>query len=361
MRIDWLDKFRYFLQTLAFCLAIGAIQQAFQPDRPYEVPLVYSVSIGVSSWLFIDFGRHLFRSAAETGWPAGYQGVLLCLIGTLGGYALGTLIADGWFGWSSWDAHGRAQLPLSILITVLAGIAVTYYFYTRSRATFFQNRMKEASRQAGEARLKLLEAQLEPHMLFNTLANLRALIGIDAVRAQTMVDHLNGYLRATLSGSRATWHPLATEFARLDDYLQLMVIRMGARLHFTLTLPDELRAVPVPPLLLQPLVENAIRHGLEPRVQGGHITVRALPDGDWLQLEMADTGVGFDPSARPANDGGSHFGLTQVRERVAAAYEGRGQVTLTSKPGEGTTIRLRLPLAPALAQPDTAPINRTAA
>ena len=96
-------------------------------------------------------------------------------------------------------------------------------------------------------------------------------------------------------------------------------------------------------------------------MKGGHITVRALPDGDWLQLEVADTGVGFDPSARPANDGGSHFGLTQVRERVAAAYEGRGQVTLTSKPGEGTTIRLRLPLAPALAQPDTAPINRTAA
>ena len=346
MRIDWLDKFRYLLQTLAFCLVIGSIQQVFQPDRPYEVPLVYSVSIGIFCWLLIDFGRHLFRSTAETGWPSGFHGVLLCLAGSLGGYGLGTATADWWFGWSSWDAHARTQLPLSILITLLAGIAVTYYFYTRSRATFFENRMKEASRHAGEARLKLLEAQLEPHMLFNTLANLRALIGIDAARAQTMVDHLNGYLRATLSGSRAAWHPLATEFVRLEDYLQLMAIRMGPRLRFTLVLPDELRAVPVPPLLLQPLVENAIRHGLEPRVDGGRIHVTARADSEWLELTVTDTGIGFETAAPTPHDGGSHFGLTQVRERVAVAYEGRGRVTLTSAPGEGTTVRLRLPLAP---------------
>jgi hypothetical protein len=90
-----------------------------------------------------------------------------------------------------------------------------------------------------------------------------------------MLDHLIAYLRATLGASRATLHPLADEFARLRDYLELMAVRMGPRLAYTLDLPEALREVPVPPLLLQPLVENAIRHGLEPQVAGGHITVRA--------------------------------------------------------------------------------------
>ena len=138
--------------------------------------------------------------------------------------------------------------------------------------------MTEAGHQAAEARLRLLEAQLEPHMLFNTLANLRALIGVDPQRAQTMLDHMIAYLRATLRASRADAdrpHTLQDEFARLQDYLELMAIRMGPRLQFALELPEALATQPVPPLLLQPLVENSIQHGLEPKVEGGRITVRA--------------------------------------------------------------------------------------
>jgi len=101
----------------------------------------------------------------------------------------------------------------------------------------------------------------------------------------------------------------------------------------------------VPPLLLQPLVENAIRHGLEPKVDGGHITVRAASEHGELLLEVADTGVGFDASVPPPNAADSSFGLAQVRERVATAYGGRGRVELTSTPGRGTVIRIHLPLA----------------
>src|SRR5690606_22156517 len=127
---------------------------------------------------------------------------------------------------------------------------------------------EEAQRQASEARLRLLESQLEPHMLFNTLANLRALIGSDPPRAVEMLDRLNAFLRATLAASRsaagAQRHTLRDEFARLDDYLALMAVRMGPRLRVVLSLPEPLADCPVPALLLQPLVENAIRHGLEP-------------------------------------------------------------------------------------------------
>jgi sensor histidine kinase YesM len=187
----------------------------------------------------------------------------------------------------------------------------------------------------------LLETQLAPHMLFNTLANLRALIAADPRRAVAMLDRLDSYLRAVLAGSRGLSHPLAAEFARLADYLELMSVRMGPRLQYELDLPEQLRDVSVPPLLLQPLVENAIRHGLEPLIAGGEIRVRARRDGSNLTIDVADTGGGFD-EASGAQGGG--FGLTQVRERLDSLYGERAKLDLKSSLGGGTLATLRLPL-----------------
>ena len=197
-KIDWIDKLRHLLQTLAFCLAIAAIQYAVQPERPYELPLVYSLAIGSLTWACIDFGRHLFPSNAATGWPAGIPGIALPACGMVLGYLGGTALADAWFGWSSWDGSGLAQLRVSVVITLLAGLAGTYFFYTRGHSATLRAQVSEVRTQATEARLKLLEAQLEPHMMFNTLANLRVLIATDPPRAQAMLDHLIAYLRATL-------------------------------------------------------------------------------------------------------------------------------------------------------------------
>lgn len=200
---------------------------------------------------------------------------------------------------------------------------------------------------ATEARLKLLETQLEPHMLFNTLANLRVLIGTDPARAQEMLDRMIAYLRATLSASRSTQHPLENEFDRLRDYLELMAVRMGPRLAYTLDLPDALRSVPVPPLLLQPLVENAIRHGLEPQVEGGHITVRASTrpggSGPQLVLEVIDTGVGL-PEQLPPPGPGQSFGLAQARERLATLHGNAGTLELIAENTGGTRANVIFPL-----------------
>jgi len=152
-----------------------------------------------------------------------------------------------------------------------------------------------------------------------------------------------------LTASRATHHPLADEFDRLRDYLELMAVRMGPRLRYTLDLPDALRQVPVPPLLLQPLVENAIRHGLEPQVGCGHIHVRAsaLPDpsGTLLVLEVVDTGVGLAPLPTDHTDGtASHFGLAQVRERLATLYGPQGTLELIATSAGGTSARATFPL-----------------
>ena len=342
MKIDWLGKLRNLLQVIAFCLFIAFLQWAFNPERDYGIPMLYSVSIGVVTWAWIDFGRHLIASSAENGWPKGMGGLLLVLTGNLVGYFVGTWSADQWFGWSSWALGApREQLRASILVTALAGIAVTYYFYSTNKSAWLIQKMDEARRHATESRLKLLETQLEPHMLFNTLANLRVLIGTDAARAQTMLDHMIAYLRATLGASRATMHPLQAEFDRLRDYLELMLIRMGPRLSYALDLPSELARQSVPTLLLQPLVENSIKHGLEPKVQGGRIDVSARLEGGTLVLQVSDTGIGPGTT-----DGGTGFGLAQVRERLAAAYEDRASLTFSAAPGGGAMCIIRLPATP---------------
>ena len=214
---------------------------------------------------------------------------------------------------------------------------------SRLEAAAAQEKARAATieRQALQAQLQLLQAQIEPHMLFNTLANLQGLISFDPDRAQLLLDQLIQYLRATLSSSRADTTPLAQEFALMQAYLGLMAVRMGARLAYTLDLPDDLRQVTLPPMLLQPLVENAIQHGLEPKIEGGHITVRASREGDMLTLTVADDGLGLD---HPGQTKGTQLGVTNIRERLQAMHGDRASLALDAHPPGGVTARLTLPL-----------------
>lgn len=357
MKPDLLHTTRHLVQVLAFCLVISAMQYVFKPDRPYEIPLVYSLSIGLCTWFITDLGRFVVGVDPMTLWPRGWRGPALVAFGMVTGYTVGTLLSDYWFGWSSWRSVQPRELRGSLVVTVIAGVVISSYFYLQGKSKTLQRRMKAAESQATEAQLRLLLTQLEPHMLFNTLANLRVLVGIDPERAQHMLDHLIAYLRATLSASRATEHGLQAEFDRLRDYLALMEVRMGTRLSYSLELPDELRQASVPPLLLQPLVENSIRHGLEPKVEGGRITVQAqvLPVANGgpaqLQITVSDTGVGLRSDAptptltkNPTPDLGRGFGLTQVRERLRTLYGPQASLSLQHGPGGGTVVQLRYAL-----------------
>jgi LytS/YehU family sensor histidine kinase len=148
------------------------------------------------------------------------------------------------------------------------------------------------------------------------------------------------YLRATLGASLAATHTLQAEFDRLGDYLELMAIRMGPRLSYTLELPPELAQHPVPTLLLQPLVENSIKHGLEPKVEGGRITVSARREGEALVLEVLDTGVGLAITQEKDRPG---FGMAQVRERLASTYGALTAIELVATPEGGTRATARFP------------------
>jgi len=232
------------------------------------------------------------------------------------------------------------RAALSIGFVVLVSVAGTFFFFSLFRLNSLRLAEAQAQQQATEARLTLLQSQLEPHMLFNTLAHLRVLIKLRPEEAQRMLDRLIDYLRATLQASRATEHPLAAEFERLSDYLALMQVRMGERLRVRLELPAELARIAIPPLLLQPLVENAIKHGLEPHVEGGELHVSATRQGARLVLEVADSGKGL---AHATELPGTGFGLSQVRERLAQRYGQAASFALTPQPGGGSVARIEIP------------------
>ena len=348
MVIDWRDVLRHGLQVLAFCCVVAVFTNMIWPDTGYGQQLVHSAATGMVTWAVMEFGRLLvprdrcYRGHGNQGhgWPRGWRGVVLTLLGLAAGFLIGRPLGFWLLGRPL--EYSQRDAVLSLLVTIAAGVVGSFYFFTRGRQAALQAHIAAAERDASQARLMLLQSQLEPHMLFNTLANLRALIAVDPAAAQRMLDRLDGYLRATLGASRATVHPLADEFARLADYLELMAVRMGPRLRTTLDLPEPLRAWPVPTLLLQPLVENAIKHGLEPCIDGGGIDVSAARAGDRLTLVVHDSGVGFEPAQAAA--AGTHFGLTQVRERLAAAYGARAHCAVESAPGAGTTVTVTLPL-----------------
>jgi signal transduction histidine kinase len=314
------------------------------------------------TWAIIDLGRFFIDTSSPYHFPRGWRAIALIVAGCAIGHVLGTLIGDAYCGRSSWEVfQDRPQMLVNFfLFSIVSGAVVSFYFYATGKAHYLHGELEASQRQATEAQLQLLQSQLDPHMLFNTLANLRALIGSDPPRATQMLDRLNDYLRSTLTASRATEHPLSAEFDRLRDYLELMQIRMGERLHYTLDLPTNLAQHKVPPLVLQSLVENAIVHGLEPKVAGGGIHISARAENGQLVLQVRDTGVGFDATNTPEG-----FGITQVRERLTTRYgnqatikieaapaifqEATGQNPIKNGPVEGCSVLLHLPLGSASA------------
>ena len=352
---------RTVLLVAAICLVIALILTAID-GRGFAVKLIYSLSVGAACNTIV------FAAMLLSGWStdllyrtrglplpdqrnAGWLGVLPGALGAaLFGPPLGLSLADWITGFTSPSMLNlnSTSTRLTLLFSVLATLVTIFVLQAQERLAQARAQAEAAQRQAAENQLRLLQSQLEPHMLFNTLANLRVLIGMDPARAQAMLDRLIAFLRATLSASRTPQHPLATEFERVADYLALMDIRMGPRLQSRLELPAELGQLAVPSLLLQPLVENAIKHGLEPKVQGGRVEVSARRDADMLVLSVRDTGIGLAAAAAAADHGGSHFGLAQARERLATLFGGRAMLSLAeaSDSEGGVLVTLRLPIEP---------------
>jgi len=231
-----------------------------------------------------------------------------------------------------WIRVSAATLGSSVVLGGLISFIIYLVFSARAQRAL-------AEKRAAEAQLRLLQAQMEPHFLFNTLASVLTLIDAEPQRAKQMLESFTDYLRATLANLRQAEGSLATELDLAEAYLRLMQLRMEDRLQFRIEADDDACGVNLPPLLLQPLVENAIHHGLEPSLAGGTITVRAQRVGPDLQLTVSDDGVGPDAPRRRV---GNSIALANIRQRLLATYG--DAATLSVEPlNPGTRATLRLP------------------
>jgi hypothetical protein len=229
-------------------------------------------------------------------------------------------------------------IPLFI-ITIVSKI-----FIDRSRAAqrFAEVKRKEAeysrmSQQVTEAKLSALQAQVEPHFLYNTLASVQALTEVDPQQASAMTGHLIQYLRNALPKMRESVSTVGQEVELVRAYLNILQMRMGKRLAFEIDVPPELMDAPFPPLMLPSLVENAIKHGLEPQREGGVVTISAAAVDGTLKMRVADTGRGF------ADTPGTGVGLTNIRERLAALYGDKAKLTLEAQEPRGVVATIEVP------------------
>ena len=318
--------------------------------------LVYSHAIGLSILALTWLGDRLLRERPHKAWVIS---ALAIPLGTAFGVFVGAAYERG-----SLRVSFREQayaLKVSLATAVLFSAVLSYYFHAWARLAEEQARLRaeqlrreEGARRLAQAELKLLQAQIEPHFLFNTLSNVVQLVDTDPPRARRMLLDLTSYLRGALHRTRAGAITLGEELELVRAYLEIQAVRMGPRLSFTIACPEPLRGLALPPLLLQPLVENALRHGLEPKPGGGTVAVTAAREGDDLVLEVKDDGMGLDPR-RPAG-----LGLANVRARVEGGSGGRGAVLLRPGVPQGLCVRISLPIE-AAARADAAPPARPAA
>jgi sensor histidine kinase YesM len=200
-----------------------------------------------------------------------------------------------------------------------------------------QLRAERIEREAALANLRALQAQIEPHFLFNTLANVTSLVDRDPATAKRMLESFIRFLRASLAATRMETTTLGAEAELIAAYLDVLQIRMGARLRYRIDVPADLAGVAIAPMLLQPVVENAIRHGLEPKVDGGELAFTASRDGDGVTIEIRDTGAGFASTTR----GG--VGLTNLRDRLRGLYGERGALGIGEGARGGAAVTIRIP------------------
>jgi sensor histidine kinase YesM len=201
----------------------------------------------------------------------------------------------------------------------------------RDRARFVQR--------MDEARLKMLQAQIEPHFLFNTLANVRRLYQTAPGDAMTMLENLMRYFAVALPQMRAADSTLGREVDLTESYLNIQQIRMGRRLAFDIDIAEPLRDARMPPMMVLTLAENAIKHGLAPLPEGGFVRVSAAVSGQELQVRVSDSGRGFVQTS------GAGTGLANIRARLQAAYGAAGRLTLAHNTPRGITATIAVPLS----------------
>lgn len=324
---------RQFLYVWVFNTLI-ALLLTMITGNAFLINLLISYCIGFSSLASFN----LFRRFVEL---RTVNVLLPLLIGSVVGLglALGILMVSNNASYTQLVAAVIADyrhLLANLVIGVIFGLMIVYFFVSYTRISEADSALKAAQidslhheKSLMESQLKLLQAQVEPHFLYNSLSNIHSLVDSDPHKGKQMLADLTRYLRASLDHSRAQETTLGQELDIVSDYLAIFQIRMGARLRFAVDATDEARRLPFPPMLVQPLVENAIKHGLEPASDGGRVEISAVLEPEMLRISVRDTGLGLQAES------GSGFGLSNIQQRLAHFFEGRGRLSIVANSPRG--------------------------
>lgn len=320
----------YLLATLLFNTAIAGLLTLLRPALGWQVNFVFSQCIGFSI-AFCDLAILRLMSP-------GKQQMLAIGLSLPFSVALGVSLG------ATITGHDRLDDPLitqAMLIGLFFGligiIALLLAERLVAEAQARELLRSESERRALEAHLKLLQAQIEPHFLFNTLANVDSLIDGSPALAHQLLARLCDWLRLALQRARSEQGSLGDELDLLENYLFILKIRFGERLRWHISVPESARTQAFPPMLLQPLIENAVRHGIEPKLGGGEIRVRSKETPDGWQITVEDNGCGL---RAPLKEGA---GLANIRARLLSLFDENATLNLQGTPGQGCTATLSLP------------------
>ena len=277
------------------------------------------------------------------------QILLLLLIAAL---QFGTSMLSRFYPRHFFELHSDqwlVELAICACAPVVVGIPLKIW-----NAVRVERKLEEQGRLLLEARLDALQRQINPHFLFNTLNSITSLVRSQPELAREMIGKLANILR-TLLKEREAFVPFHEELEFTDDYLAIEVVRFGEKLRVVKEIAEDTLDIVVPSMLLQPLIENSIKHGLEPRISGGTVTLRSrISAGGRLMLEVEDDGVGIAPDrGGEASQGagltrsGTGIGMRNVRERMMVLYGETASVEVNSRPGRGTQVTLLMPILDA--------------
>ena len=315
-------------------LAVAAIAGAFGRFAEAEDVWSFSPLIDLSIYRWVT--RNLKRPALDR------QILLLMLITAM---AFGTSELSRLYPRRFFNLHSDnwwVELAICFCAPVVVGIPLKIWNQIR-----IERKLEEQSRLLLEARLDALQRQINPHFLFNTLNSITSLVRSKPELAREMIVKLANILRMLLQ-DREAFVPFAEELAFTDDYLDIEQVRFGEKLRIVKEIAPETLAVVVPSMLLQPLLENSIKHGLEPRIDGGTVTLRSrITQEGLLLVEVEDDGVGMEPGRASAGEivrPGTGIGMRNVRERMKVLYGDAADVEIESRPGRGTKVVLKMPV-----------------
>jgi sensor histidine kinase YesM len=314
-----------------------------ETGRKLIFALIYSALIGIPSAMLLNWLGH--RYSARLGrWVFVLQTLLLVVTGTVGSLAAAiVLAATGMIGNNYWSEF-RYSLPFALVITLVTGMGATTYFtlYYRLQASTLALRTREVERERAykllaEARLSSLESRVQPHFLFNTLNSIAALIPMDPKRAEDTVGKLASLLRFSLGEHAGGLVSLEQELRVVRDYLEIESTRFGSRLKYAVDVPAELLGTRVPPLAVQVLVENAVKHVAAQRSEGAEIHVTGTRLGHAVRLEVTDDGPGFRLDAITPE-----HGLGNLVGRMDLLFGERGKLDVARRDGR-TLVSLEFP------------------